>query len=455
MKNTLFSLSALFLLTACGGSGVGSSTSNPPIVQNADSDSDGVLDSIDNCVNIYNPGQEDKDGDLLGDACDPAVAYKIPSPEGDIKNGRYSQFDLSEDGRFVAFVYSSQELNLEDKTSSNIYLYDIENETTTLVSSTAAGNIPNDLSDNVLISKDGRFVYYETLASNIAGGEKETGKLVRFDSQTHLNELIPYDYDVNEIYGLQALTLAKVSQDGYKLCLNSYVRDNSRIMTDKLVFDTNNLSFNRQRFYGECGEFVNSGNTLLLTSSNDSLVYDWGYNAVNNPANVYSVDLTTGKSTKLLEPSLFEGITEPYVVFGGSSQDGNFVTVSIAPNNVFNRSKLFLIDKLDDTVTLLVNGNETKYGFDAHWSRVSEDGKYVYFSAIGDNFDLNSNKFERVIVKLEVETNKATLLFEDTKFSLSISNFDISRDGKRAVGNDSHLNTELVVLTLNSESEAN
>jgi hypothetical protein len=36
----------------------------------SDSDSDGVLDSTDNCPTNANPGQEDTDGDSIGDACD-------------------------------------------------------------------------------------------------------------------------------------------------------------------------------------------------------------------------------------------------------------------------------------------------------------------------------------------------------------------------------------------------
>ena len=44
----------------------------------ADTDGDGVADSIDNCKFTPNPGQEDSDGDAAGDACDNCAA--VPNP---------------------------------------------------------------------------------------------------------------------------------------------------------------------------------------------------------------------------------------------------------------------------------------------------------------------------------------------------------------------------------------
>jgi len=43
-----------------------------------DSDGDGVIDDIDNCPSVPNPGQEDSDGDGIGDACD-----SHPDSDGD------------------------------------------------------------------------------------------------------------------------------------------------------------------------------------------------------------------------------------------------------------------------------------------------------------------------------------------------------------------------------------
>ena len=56
---------------------------NPTILVENDRDDDGLLDVIDNCVDVYNPLQENQDGDALGDACDPCVQGANSDEDGD------------------------------------------------------------------------------------------------------------------------------------------------------------------------------------------------------------------------------------------------------------------------------------------------------------------------------------------------------------------------------------
>jgi len=57
---------------------------------NPDIDDDGVLNGDDNCIDIFNPGQEDTDLDLIGDVCDPCdnLVYIMGNLNGDIINGQ-------------------------------------------------------------------------------------------------------------------------------------------------------------------------------------------------------------------------------------------------------------------------------------------------------------------------------------------------------------------------------
>ena len=40
-----------------------------------DSDGDGICDEVDNCPAVANPDQKDSNGNGIGDACEPAIAY--------------------------------------------------------------------------------------------------------------------------------------------------------------------------------------------------------------------------------------------------------------------------------------------------------------------------------------------------------------------------------------------
>ena len=63
---------------------------------NPDIDDDGVLNAEDNCIDIFNPGQEDSDGDLIGDVCDPCdnLVYVLGNINGDTDSSGEPVIDL-------------------------------------------------------------------------------------------------------------------------------------------------------------------------------------------------------------------------------------------------------------------------------------------------------------------------------------------------------------------------
>jgi len=62
----------LLLATGCNQVWSLDSTHLPiDAMTSVDEDLDDVLNEVDNCPGIYNPGQPDRDGDLVGDVCDP------------------------------------------------------------------------------------------------------------------------------------------------------------------------------------------------------------------------------------------------------------------------------------------------------------------------------------------------------------------------------------------------
>lgn len=78
---------------------------------------------------------------------------------------------VSADGRYVAFVSTALLLPERDRSSvSDVYIYDVAAKAIGLLSATARGVAANAASSHPAISGDGRFVVYQSVASNLGSG---------------------------------------------------------------------------------------------------------------------------------------------------------------------------------------------------------------------------------------------------------------------------------------------
>ena len=51
------------------------------IDEGLDNDGDGILNNLDNCSEVYNPKQKDRDNDGVGDVCDDTKGDKPKDPK--------------------------------------------------------------------------------------------------------------------------------------------------------------------------------------------------------------------------------------------------------------------------------------------------------------------------------------------------------------------------------------
>jgi Tol biopolymer transport system component len=97
------------------------------------------------------------------------------APDGGPANGRSYHPAISADGRHVAFASEATNLTRDGgrSTGAQVYVYDTVTRTTRLVSRTAAGRPANGASIRPVISRDGRFIAFQSLASDLLRCEGE------------------------------------------------------------------------------------------------------------------------------------------------------------------------------------------------------------------------------------------------------------------------------------------
>jgi len=360
---------------------------------------------------------------------------------------------ISSDGRFVAFESNASNIVLGDTNNRpDIFVRDTLANTITRVSVDSAGNEGNDSSSDPSISSDGRFVAFESDASNIVPGDtnnrsdifvrdtlKSTTTRVSVDSagnQANAKSLDPSISANGRVVAFASIASYLVPGDTNNIG-DIFVRDlltntTTRVSVGSVGSPSSDVLY-RPSISAD-GRFV------AFNSSASNLVPG----DTNNTNDIFVRDLLTNTTTRVsVDPAGNQANSASY----GSpsiSANGRFVAfTSIASNLVpgdtskkpdFNDS-IFVRDTLANTtvrVSVDSAGNKGEnYSADPF---ISADGRFVAFESKASNLVPGDTNYSNDIFVRDLLTNTTTRVSVDSAGNqandLSV-NPSISADGRR------------------------
>lgn len=244
-------------------------------------------------------------------------------------NGPCFQPKLSADGSVVAFSSWSTNLAASDAngTLADIFVKNLTTGALEHVSRTSAGAGGNDLSVEEEISADGRFVIFESYATNfVANDTNGQPDIFVFDRQTQSIECVSVDPNGVPLFGLGG----SISGDGRYVAFETLAAAIGSTQIGHLVAIrdrvTGVVTAANQLPNGD----VRDGDSAVISSDASTVVFRTAWSLVAADADggtdLYAFDRATGART-LVTPSIGAPSNQD-VAGSGISADGRFVTFS-------------------------------------------------------------------------------------------------------------------------------
>jgi Tol biopolymer transport system component len=322
-------------------------------------------------------------------------------------NGNAYQVAISGDGRYVAFDSEATSLDPDDAdTGDDVYVRDLQTDTTTLVSRAAGGAKANADTDRPALSADGRLVAFTSSATNLDpdDGDNALDVYVR-DLQTHAVTLVSRATGADGAKCNEHCEAPAISADGRFVAFESRASNLDPADGDG-VFDVmvrdlqTSTTMLVSRASGVAGA-KSDGESFLPAISGDGRFVAFTSSGSNlDPADadaipdVYVRDLQTGTTTLVSRAGGATGA----VGNGGSdspaiSSDGRYIAFAseasnLDPDDGDTAVDVFVRDLQTNTTTLVsraagetgANGNAASF-----YPALSGDGRFAAFYSRASN----------------------------------------------------------------------
>ena len=373
----------------------------------------------------------------------------VTSAGGQANGGGSGTVRLSADSRYVAFSSSATNLVTNDTNAAfDVFLHDRTTGQTTRVSVDESGAQANGGSGQSAISADGRFVAFNSAATNLVIGDiNARSDMFLRDTRAFQRERVSVSSAGDQ--GNGPSQYASLSADGRFVAFISKA-------TNLVPGDTNPNDdvFVRDRAAGTTTRVsVPIAGSVPADSFAPSLSADGRYvafasNAVlvvgdtNGTTDVYVHDRETGDTSRVSVPSGGAGQGTGSSADAWISADGRYVAfTSQSPNLVFGDTNAVQDVFVHDRVTKVTSRESVSTGGGqptgaSYMPRLSADGRYVVFSSGAPDLvsgDVNPLFDVFVRDRLTGETSVASLTDAGSQASGDNDNGSISDDGQYVV----------------------
>ncbi|MEM7116072.1 MAG: hypothetical protein AAF614_26765 [Chloroflexota bacterium] len=351
---------------------------------------------------------------------------------------------LSRDGRFITFFSLASNLVDNDTNSFyDVFVHDRQTGTTTRVSVDSDGNEVNGSSWQAEISGDGRFIVFESVASNLvpnlSGGHES---IFVHDRQTGTTTLVSVNDD--GVPGNRDNESPSISADGrvvaFRSLATNLVSGGANFSFSMFVHDRQQATTELVSKAGDTTELIGASYQPSMSSDGRFVAHTFtasnfipGEEAEITFVSVY--DRETGGSTPIwthVEGELIPGFgSQPSI-----SGDGRFVayTLHFDQFELESRDLISIYDRQtgESTIVSTDGFNELPDG-DSRYPAISSDGRFVAFYSEANNLVPNDTNELGDLFVYEIQTGNITRIVaaENGVFGDGQpSKIDISHDGR-------------------------
>ena len=300
------------------------------------------------------------------------------SSDGIQANGQSGSNSLSNDGRFVAFESNATNLVPNDfNGQTDTFIYDRLNQTVELVSIATDDAQANGSSSSGHLSGNGQYLTFASFASNLVANDLNNQRdIFIYNRLNQTTELVSVNSDGTQANGLSLFSV--VSNNGRYVAYES--------TADNLVAgDTNGLGdiFLSDR--------INS-TTIRINTAEDGI-------QANGATHLDSI-----------------------------SENGRYISFTSAADNLVpgdtnGKNDIFVYDRVDSIIERIsVAADGTQGNSDSSFSSLSSDGRYISFTSAADNL-------------VSGDTNGKSDIFVYDRIDSTIERVSVTNDSAQANGN--------------------